>query len=52
MGFTPAQIDAMSIWQYMACVEGYVEANSTSDNQATMAQDEHDSVAADILAMS
>jgi len=41
----------MSIWQYMACVDGYVEANSTEDNQG-MAQAEYDAVSADVLALS
>ncbi|WP_156933648.1 hypothetical protein [Paracoccus sp. J39] len=27
MGFTPAQVGAMTPWQFMACVEGYGRAN-------------------------
>jgi len=27
MGFTPAQVDAMSAWEFSACVEGYSEAH-------------------------
>lgn len=28
MGFTPQQVDAMSMWQFRAALNGYVEANS------------------------
>lgn len=28
MGFTPAQVDAMSLWQYLACLDGYRAAHS------------------------
>jgi len=52
MGFTPEQINAMSIWQYMAYLDGYIEANSSSDTGATMAQDEQSVVAAAVLALS
>jgi len=51
MGFTPEQINAMSIWQYMACVDGYIEANSSEDSRG-MAKSEYDAVAADVLALS
>ena len=27
IGFTPQQVDVMSVWQYMAAVEGYARAN-------------------------
>lgn len=27
MNYTPQQVDAMSVWQYMAAVEGYARAN-------------------------
>ncbi|MFI0844434.1 hypothetical protein [Mesorhizobium sp. IMUNJ 23232] len=27
MGFTPQQVNEMSIWQFMAAWDGYVEAN-------------------------
>lgn len=27
MGFTPAQVDEMSVWEFTACVDGYAEAN-------------------------
>lgn len=28
MGFTPAQVGEMSLWQFMACVDGWAKANS------------------------
>lgn len=28
MGFTPAQVGEMSLWQFMACVDGWARANS------------------------
>ena len=31
MGFTPAQIKDMSVWEFMASFEGYVKANSPAD---------------------
>jgi len=31
MGFTPQQINDMSMWQYLAAVDGYVKANSSDD---------------------
>lgn len=27
MGFTPAEVGAMSPWQFMACLDGYGRAN-------------------------
>jgi len=50
MGFTPQEIDRMSVWQYMTCVQGYIEANTTDEAQG-MAQDERDAVAAQVLAL-
>lgn len=28
MGFTPAEVGAMSLWQFMACADGWAKANS------------------------
>lgn len=28
MGFTPQQVGAMSLWQFMACADGWARANS------------------------
>lgn len=31
MGFTPAEVGAMSVWKYLAAVDGYAAANSPED---------------------
>jgi len=31
MGFTPAQVKEMSAWEYLAALEGYIEANTPKD---------------------
>jgi hypothetical protein len=31
MGFAPQQVDAMSLWQFAACVEGWNRANGGED---------------------
>ena len=31
MGFTPQQVDAMSMWEFGACSTGYAEAHGMSD---------------------
>jgi len=33
MGFSPQQVDAMSVWQYMTAVEGYQRANDPEAGQ-------------------
>ncbi len=35
MGFTPSQCKEMSVWEFMAAVDGYVEAHSTDDSSLT-----------------
>jgi len=35
MGFTPQQVNEMSMWQFMAAVDGYVEANTADDGSLT-----------------
>jgi len=32
MGFTPQEVDQMSVWKFLAAWEGYVKANSPEDN--------------------
>lgn len=32
MGFSPQQVNQMSMWQYFAAVNGYIEANTPKDN--------------------
>ncbi|TJV20614.1 MAG: hypothetical protein E5Y04_31710 [Mesorhizobium sp.] len=31
IGFSPRQIDEMTVWQFMASVNGYIKANSSDD---------------------
>lgn len=40
MGFTPAQVGAMSVWKYLAAVDGYIAANSSEDDKALTKQEE------------
>lgn len=35
MGFTPSQCKEMSVWEFMAAVDGYVEAHSADDGSLT-----------------
>lgn len=32
MGFTPQQIDQMSMWQFFAALNGYIAANTPKDS--------------------
>lgn len=32
MGYSPQQIDAMSLWQYTAVVDGFIRANDPKSN--------------------
>jgi hypothetical protein len=33
MGFTPAEVDAMSLWQFDCCCDGYHAAHSSPDEE-------------------
>lgn len=33
MGFTPQEIDGMSMWQYLAALEGWVKSNTSEDGE-------------------
>jgi hypothetical protein len=35
MGFTPQQVNQMSVWQFLAAVDGYINANSPDDGSLT-----------------
>ncbi|MNL52494.1 hypothetical protein D3C87_1756780 [compost metagenome] len=35
IGFTPQQVNEMTVWQFMAAVDGYVEANTPDDGSLT-----------------
>lgn len=34
IGFTPQQVNEMSVWQFVAAVDGYVEANTPDDDRS------------------
>jgi hypothetical protein len=40
MGYTPAEIGAMSIWEYSAVVDGYIEANSAPETMTGSEMDD------------
>lgn len=48
MGFTPQEIDEMSLWEFEAALNGYIEAN-TSEDDTGLTQAERDEIANDIL---
>ncbi|QFT69603.1 hypothetical protein FIU93_22650 [Labrenzia sp. THAF35] len=43
MGFTPQQVNQMSMWQYMAALDGYIRANSP-DDQSRLSDKEADEI--------
>ena len=49
MGFTPAQVDEMSMWEFDAALQGYIEANSTEDQ---LTDEEEKQLREEILAIS
>jgi len=38
IGFSPQQVNEMSLWQYMAAVEGYVKIKSPDKGELTTAE--------------
>lgn len=38
IGFTPQQVNEMSVWQFMSAVDGYAEANTPDDGALTNAE--------------
>jgi hypothetical protein len=38
MGFSPQQVDRMSMWQFLAALNGYVKANSGGKEALTEAE--------------
>lgn len=40
MGFTPNQINEMSLWQFLAAVEGYAKAHSSDEGLSEKEADE------------
>ncbi len=52
MGFTPAQVDEMSMWEFDAALQGYIEANSTEDTDNQLTDEEEKQLREEILAIS
>ena len=40
MGFTPQDVGRMSVWQYMAALDGYIAANFSEDAKGLSAKEE------------
>jgi hypothetical protein len=40
MGFTPAEIDAMSLWEFNACATGYSEAHGGKKQVSPMSDED------------
>ncbi|MGR9420665.1 hypothetical protein [Rhizobium leguminosarum] len=38
LGFTPQDVKSMSMWEFMAALEGYVKANSADDGKLSSAE--------------
>jgi hypothetical protein len=45
MGFTPAQVDACSLWEFLIAREGWIAANSPKEDHAPTPE-EHDAMIA------
>lgn len=42
MGFTPAEVNAMSMFEFLACTEGYAEAHGGKKKQRLGSMDDDD----------
>lgn len=42
MGFTPQQVDRMTLWQFMACLDGYNAAHGGKKKSAGGDVEEHE----------
>jgi hypothetical protein len=40
MGFTPQQVNDMSMWQFMAAFDGYARANGAKDKMSNAEADD------------
>lgn len=41
MHYTPQQVDAMSLWEFAACVDGFVKANGGTEEATAPSPEEH-----------
>lgn len=46
MGFTPAEVGQMSLWQYAAAYEGWRKANAADEKPPAPTPEEHDELVA------
>lgn len=44
MGFSPQQINQMSIWEFNALVDGWMKANDSSGGGTTLSESEKDDI--------
>jgi hypothetical protein len=44
MGWTPAEVDACSLWEFLAARAGWLEANSAPEDRPAPSADEHDAM--------
>lgn len=42
MGFTPAEIDQMTVWEFMACSKGYVAAHGGKEKPGLGDMEDHE----------
>lgn len=52
MGFSPTEVDKMSMWEFEAALQGYIKANSTEDGTNFLTAEEEQMITEDILAIS
>lgn len=51
MGFTPAEVDDMSIWQFWACGEGYRKAHNPEELPQPPTEEELEKMVSDYRVM-
>lgn len=44
MRYTPQQIDAMSLWEFAACVDGFVRSKGVKEDAAAPSAEEHEAM--------
>ncbi len=42
MGFTPQEVNGMSVWQFLAAADGYIQANSSEEGGSRLTEAEKD----------
>jgi len=44
IGLTPREVDQLSMWEFMAAVEGWIKANTTEESSGTLGSKEADEI--------